>query len=286
MSDSTPVVLLIPGGWHTPQSYDKLTHILTVASYDVHVHSLPSMNGSRPPNADLASDTDHIRSVAKSLVDDGHEVVVLMHSYGGQIGTNALHGLGINQRKEQGLSGGVTHLIYLAAHVAQEGKAMIDGVKHFNHEHLMPLAFDFADDMTCVSRDPKALLVGETDLSAVEVDEYLATFGRWNGQAMYQPLSTPSAAWREIPLTYIHTTKDMTVPFEYQKWFVQEVKKQGVRVQTTTIETGHCANFTAAEDVADTVIKVAKGQLQNDQAKEAVGTNKHDVEGAILKNSI
>lgn len=52
---------------------------------------------------------------------------------------------------------------------------MIDGVKHFGHEQLMPLAFDFADDMSVVSRDAKTFLVGETDLPAAEIENYLVS---------------------------------------------------------------------------------------------------------------
>ena len=123
-------------------------------------------------------------------------------------------GLGRQQRNENDLPGGISNLVYLAAHAVPEGRAMIDGVRHFGHEELMPLAFDFADDMSCVSRDPKTLLIGENDLPTAEVEECLASLVRWNGQAMYQPLTTPRAAWRDIPVTYIHTAKDMTVPFD------------------------------------------------------------------------
>jgi pimeloyl-ACP methyl ester carboxylesterase len=91
MTSKAPTVLIIGGGWHTPQSYSKLTKELKLSGYDVHVPALPSMNESRPPNADFTTDTDHIRSVAKDLVDGGHDIVVFMHSYGGQVGTNALH---------------------------------------------------------------------------------------------------------------------------------------------------------------------------------------------------
>jgi pimeloyl-ACP methyl ester carboxylesterase len=159
---------------------------------------------------------------------------------------------------------------------------MIDGVRHFGHEQLMPLAFDFADDMTCVSRDPKTLLVGENDLPAAEVEEYLASLVRWNGQAMYQPLTTPRAAWRDIPVTYIHTTKDMTVPFDYQKWFVECMEREGVEVQTTTLETGHCANFTAAKQLARFIEEMAKGSLQSVKSGTAKETSKDEVEDAIL----
>lgn len=86
-------ILLVCGGWHTPQSYGKLTKQLQSLGYEVHVPTLPSTNQSRPPNADLKSDTDHVRSAAEILVNKGLELIVLMHSYGGQIGTNALHGM-------------------------------------------------------------------------------------------------------------------------------------------------------------------------------------------------
>jgi pimeloyl-ACP methyl ester carboxylesterase len=92
MTSNAPTILAIGGGWHTPQSYSALTEQLELFGYDLHVPTLPSMNGSRPPNADLITDTDHIRSVAEGLVNEGHNIVVFMHSYGGQVGTNALHG--------------------------------------------------------------------------------------------------------------------------------------------------------------------------------------------------
>jgi pimeloyl-ACP methyl ester carboxylesterase len=191
-------------------------------------------------------------------------------------------GLGIVQRKAKGLTGGVSKLIYLAAHAVPEGKAMIDGVRHFGHEELMPIAFDFADDMSCVSRDPKMLLVGETDLPAAEVDEYLASLVRWNGQAMYQPLTTPRATWRDVPVVYIYTTKDMTVPFDYQKWFVEGMEMEGAEVHTATLETGHCANFTAAKQVAHIIEEVAKEFWQSDKSGVAKGTSKDEVKDAIL----
>jgi pimeloyl-ACP methyl ester carboxylesterase len=101
MASQAPVILVVGGGWHTPQSYHTLTTHLEYAGYAVHVPTLPSMNGSRPPNADLNSDTVHVRSVTKNHVEAGHDITVLMHSYGGQIGTNALYDLGLEHRKKK-----------------------------------------------------------------------------------------------------------------------------------------------------------------------------------------
>ncbi|KAI0904587.1 hypothetical protein F4823DRAFT_634151 [Ustulina deusta] len=90
-----------------------------------------------------------------------------------------------------------------------------------------------------------------------EVDEYLSTFTRWNAKCMYQPIQ--HAAWREIPMSYIYATNDMTVPFDYQKNFVENLVKEGREVQTFELASGHCPNFTATDGVVNAIEKVVSG---------------------------
>ncbi|TVY42710.1 hypothetical protein LOCC1_G005077 [Lachnellula occidentalis] len=251
MSALTPTLLIIHGAWHVPQSYEKLIVAFEARGYEVHCPRLPSTNQSRPPNADLYTDSKLVRSYASSLVRAGRTVVAIMHSYGGQVGSDALVGLGLESRAAQGLPGGVSHLVYLAAFALSEGISMMDIVKEFNHMDLIPLAFNFAEDDTCVSNDPKTLLVGPSTLDEEEVNRYLSTLVRWNGKGMYLPIK--HAAWREIPVAYIHCTADMTVPFEYQKSFVEGMEKNGRPVQSFELATGHCPNLTATEGVVEAV---------------------------------
>lgn len=189
-----------------------------------------------------------IRRYVSSLVRAGRTVVAVMHSYGGQVGTDALHGLSIESRAAQGLRGGVSHLVYLTAYAVPEGTAMMDKVAEFGHNDLVPLAFDIdPEDKTCLNRNPKMLLVGESDVPEAEVDEYLGTLVRWNGNAMYQP--NKHAAWREIPVSYIHTTADMTIPIDYQKNFVDGMEKAGRNVRTFELSSGHSPHITAPQGV-------------------------------------
>jgi pimeloyl-ACP methyl ester carboxylesterase len=183
--------------------------------------------------------------------------MAILHSYGGQVGSDALVGLGTASRAEQGLAGGVSHLVYLAGFAVPEGTAMMDKVKEFGHMDLVPLAFNFAEDDTCLNNDPKTLLVGPSALSAYEVDRYLALLVRWNGKGMYQPIK--HAAWREIPVAYIHSTADMTVPLDYQKSFVEGMEKAGRPVQTFELATGHCPHLTATEGVVDAIKTIVEG---------------------------
>ncbi|PYI09561.1 alpha/beta-hydrolase [Aspergillus sclerotiicarbonarius CBS 121057] len=254
MTPSKPAVLFIPGGWHVPASYSKLTSFLESRGHDVHVPDLPSMNGARPPTADLETDTALFREYTQNLADAGRSVVVIVHSYSGQIASNGLAGLGAATRAQQGLPGGVVHIISLCAFILREGLSMVDVVKHFGQEHLMPLAYDFDDDQTVVDRYPKVRLVNpDPEDNDEEVEKYLDTLKRWNGKCMYQPLSTDRAAWRDIPVTYVYTARDMTIPMDYQKWMVETIKQEGAEVETIELDSGHAPNFSKAKEVADIV---------------------------------
>lgn len=259
MVSTKPTLILIHGGWHTPNTYSKFTSALKSAGYEVHVPPLVSMNGARPPNADLATDTALIRGYVESLTDAGRTVIAIMHSYGGQVGTNALLGLGLESRAKQGLTGGVAHLIYMCAFALPEGGSMVGKVKEFGQEHLLPLAFDFADDDSCVCRDPKTILVGP-GIDDVEADAYVSSLVRWNGKSMYQELT--QCAWREIPVTYIYTSQDMTVPLDYQKSMVERMRAEGQEVDTVELATGHSPNATMTKEVVDVVNHVVAGKTK------------------------
>lgn len=222
----------------------------------MHCPRLLSANEARPPNAGLSDDTVLVRSYTESLVRAGRHVVAIAHSYGGQVASNALYGLSTDVRAAKGLKGGVSHLIYLAGYAVPEGVAMMDKVKEFNNMDLVPLAFDFADDGTAVSRDPKTLIIGPGP-DDEEVEAYLKTWIRWHGNCMYQ--ASEHAAWREIPVAYIKTTTDMTVPVHYQQHFIEEMEKAGRKVQTFELAAGHCPNLTATDGVVDAVNKVVSG---------------------------
>jgi pimeloyl-ACP methyl ester carboxylesterase len=123
-SDTKPTIFIVHGGWHVPKSYKRLTGALESQGYEIHLPRLPSTNGSWPPNFDLYADSLLVRNYVGSLVTAGRTLVVIMHSYGGQVGTNALHGLGLEALRKRGLPGGISHLIYVTAYAVPEGSAI------------------------------------------------------------------------------------------------------------------------------------------------------------------
>lgn len=258
-TNTKPTLLFIGGAWHFPESYIKLTTALRAAGFEVHAPRALSMNQSRPPNADLYSDSDLIRTYATSLIEAGRSVAVLMHSYGGQVGTNALYGLSLKARAAKGLSGGITHLIYMNAFASAPGKSMMDKVEEFGHMDRIPIAFDFAEDQSCVAKYPKEGLIGEQyaeKLDPEELKTYMASLGRFNGKSMYQGIKdTP--AWRDdVKLSYIYTLGDVTVPVDYQKNMVENIEKElnGKTFETVDLDTGHTPSLTATKEVVDAVV--------------------------------
>lgn len=256
-----PTILIITGAFHVPEGYGKLTTALEEAGYEVHVPRLPSNNGTRPPNADLADDTALIRSYASSLVRAGRHVLVIAHSYGGQVCSNSLYGLGLEARSKQGLKGGVSQLIYMTAGAMVEGKSMITWVEKFGNMDLMPIVFSFADneDGSGIIRDAKLAFVGPyPEEMEAEVNEYVETLVYFNGKSMHDPID--HAAWREIPVAYIYTKNDMSLPLDYQKAYVEEMKSAGRDVQTFELDTAHAPQLTAVGDVVDIVNKLVLQQ--------------------------
>ncbi|KAF4981772.1 hypothetical protein FZEAL_2494 [Fusarium zealandicum] len=120
---SNPIIVFAPGAWHTPDCFDLVRNALHARGWSTEAVAYPSV-GAEPPVKGLADDAAALRSTLQGLVDQGSQIVLVVHSYGGLVGANAVEGLGYQQRKAQGLSGGVVMFVYLAAFVTPLGKCI------------------------------------------------------------------------------------------------------------------------------------------------------------------
>ncbi|CAF9911625.1 MAG: hypothetical protein GOMPHAMPRED_007474 [Gomphillus americanus] len=251
MASQNPIILIISGAWHVPIHYAKLKSALEAAGYEVHVPQLPTANGARPPTADLYTDTEFIREFVTTLMDGGRKIIVIMHSYGGQVGTNALHGLGIKERIANGKSGGIIHLVYMVATAYLEGDSMVSTVEQAGLGDMLLAGFPTDEDGIVRCADARVQMFGP-DYVGPEIEAYVASMGIWNVKAMHQPIQH-SCAWRTIPVTYIHATQDMAMPLEVQVSVVDNMEKEGVSVKTHRLEASHCPHFTHANEVTDVI---------------------------------
>ncbi len=114
-----PIIVFVPGAWHTPAAYDLLLPRLHAAGYRTTSVYLPTVGATGPVS--FADDVSAIRRVVSGLVELEEEVFVVSHSYGGHPATEALDGLSKKERLAKGQSGGVTQLLYIAAIVPTKG---------------------------------------------------------------------------------------------------------------------------------------------------------------------
>jgi hypothetical protein len=71
-------------------------------------------------------DTAIIRGALESLISEGKYVVLVMHSYGGKAGANAVSGLEFAAREQNREKGGIIHCIFLAGFLIPKGKSLAD----------------------------------------------------------------------------------------------------------------------------------------------------------------
>ena len=118
-----PTVVIVPAALQSPPFYEYLSSALKAKSIDSICLSMPSV-GASPSLPGFNEDVTVIRKTVFDLVEQGKDVILLMHSYGGIPGSQAVEDLGKNLRAKSGHNGGVIRLLYVAAWVLQEGERM------------------------------------------------------------------------------------------------------------------------------------------------------------------
>ena len=131
---SKPIFICVPGGSCSPEYYGPIRKGLTSRGYSSVTVDLPSV-GAKPAKYDFTEDVQAIRESATKLVEAGEETIVVLHSYAGLPGGNALKGLGKLEREKQGLKGGVIRLVYIMSWIVPEG---FQGLERGNTSKMMP----------------------------------------------------------------------------------------------------------------------------------------------------
>ena len=120
---SHPIVVIVPAACHTPAHYQLFACTLQKAHFNVAVIPLPSV-GASPGLKTFDEDVAAIHRVVSSFVEDGDEVLMLLHSYGGLPGSAAMRGLGMKDRAKRGKEGGVRRLVYVSSYALLEDEAL------------------------------------------------------------------------------------------------------------------------------------------------------------------
>jgi pimeloyl-ACP methyl ester carboxylesterase len=245
---SSTKVIFIPGAWHNPRCFDKVIRRLEADGYHTGVVHLPSV-GPIKPQSDFSEDVFRIREHIESAANAGQRVVVVMHSYGGLPGCEAIRGLDWASRQRQGRPGGVVHLFFCCSFIVPEGKSLISS---FGGDDL--LWFQVSDDRLLVTpATPRETFYN--DMGGLDAERAVEALKPHSYQTFHSKVTF--AAWRHVPSTYLYCLRDEAIPLSVQKMMVEEVAK-GIEIHTHVVDASHSPFFTKPGHVADAIKAAAQ----------------------------
>jgi pimeloyl-ACP methyl ester carboxylesterase len=122
---SKPVLILVPGAWHTAEIWNQVTSLLEARGYKCIAVSLPSTNGTNTTT--FRDDVHAVQKAIEAETTQGLDVVLVVHSYGGAVGQSAIKGFAKPKTGGEG-HGYVVGLASMASGFGQTGVSFIDGL--------------------------------------------------------------------------------------------------------------------------------------------------------------
>jgi len=253
---SNVTFVLVPGSFSTPIFYDKVTPILTSQGYtfkEAPLLSAAKASSGRQPPATMQEDAAQIHSVIESVLDEGNDVVVAVHSYGGFPGTEALKGLGRAGRPpSKGTA--VIGIVYIVSFLPPVGSSLRDLMHDYQSEPFksgLPGQYFLFD-----GRMGPAVFNDLTD--EAEIRRYVAAMIDHSSDSFGGKLSY--AAYKDIPSTFILPENDLVVPTSFQHEMVELAVRDGGRVKKIAVPgAGHAVNVSRPELVAEALVDAARG---------------------------
>ncbi|KAI0471969.1 alpha/beta-hydrolase [Xylariaceae sp. FL0804] len=252
-----PIILLAHGAWHVPSLYDPLKHALSVRGYELLVPQLATM-GTEKTGVSWDADVSMLVETAKPLFEQGKDVFLLGHSYGGIPSCIATQGNGVEDRRTAGKSGGFSQIAFLCA-FAMPAKG--ESVLTISGGNWLPwhrvIEHSTGGKQLFVNEKAKDLLYND-----FSPDQAEATF-KSLVPCSYEAFSTgvtfavPDVT---IPKTFIVCEGDALFPPDYQRAVASAC---GPDLQQVSVSGGHSSFASVPEELADVLVtlhKAGRGQ--------------------------
>lgn len=144
---SKPTILFVTGSFAPVEFYTNIVDLITSAGHTIQIVKLPSITKKPGPLPTMYDDAAHIAALATELADQGKDIILMAHSYGGTPASQAMKGLSKSERAKAGKKGGVVRLAYMTAVAPAEGVAAGEALVDPNVEK--PAIEAMAPDEVC-----------------------------------------------------------------------------------------------------------------------------------------
>ncbi|PWY88673.1 alpha/beta-hydrolase [Aspergillus sclerotioniger CBS 115572] len=215
MATEKPSIVIVQGSFQTPLVYAKLATGLRNLGYSVIHPSLPSCTDVEADDFSSRTMEDDARTITEILEQliekEEKSVVVVMHSYGGIVGSTAIpQSLAYTSRHAEGKKGGVLCLFYYAAFLLSEGASVIGTFGESPNNYVT------SDGCFRIKDGAKTLYSDLPDAEAALWESRLIP-----QSYLVQTTPTTRAAYEYIPSTYLICVGDQAAPAAFQERFAQ-----------------------------------------------------------------
>jgi pimeloyl-ACP methyl ester carboxylesterase len=263
-----PTLVFIPGSWHKPTCYDKVTQIL----HEQHglkcvSITLPSTTGN--PAATFKDDIDAAREAISSETTQGRNVVVLAHSYGGMVGNSAIKGFTRPQDTTSPTTGYIIGLVLIASGFTLTGLAFMD--PFFGR----PPPFWRVNSETGYAElvtSPRDLFYH--DVPAEEAEFWVSQLTTQSLKALFEGGEHAYAGWKDVPVWYIGTVEDRGLPVLVQRMQVGMAREMGGNVEHRELQTSHSPFLSQPDETATIILEAVEaftGKQVEDEYTRARG---------------
>jgi pimeloyl-ACP methyl ester carboxylesterase len=220
-------IVIVHGAWADASSWSKVIPILEKAGHRVIAVQLP-----------LHSLADDVATVKRAIDLLGGPVILVGHSYGGMVITNA----GYNNPNVKGL-------VYVAAFAPQEGQSLgtfVDVTK-------LPKNLLIIDSGGFAFINP-AMFAGAfaQDVNSTEAD-IMAVVQKPLSTSIFAEKSGPPA-WKQLPTWYQISENDHMIPPAVEQMFAKQMN-----ATTISLPASHASYVSHPNEIAQLILNATKG---------------------------
>ncbi|CZR64208.1 uncharacterized protein PAC_14106 [Phialocephala subalpina] len=246
---SKPEFVIVPGAWHGPESFKPTSDLLSKEGYTSHGITLPSV-GANPQVQSFTPDAEATKAVLDKVLSSGKDVVLIYHSYGGVVGSEALAEY-VKEGPKPGW-GKVKRLVYVCAFALPEGSSLMAALQ------FKPLPWFILDKPDIVeAANPQEILYNDISPQSL-VDELISKIQTHSYPTFSSQLTV--APWKTIPSTYILCEKDNAIPIFAQEGMVAAAKAMAPNAFDTVerVDASHSPFISQPEWLAEKLVKAAQ----------------------------
>ncbi|KAI1384589.1 alpha/beta-hydrolase [Hypoxylon trugodes] len=253
-----PTIVLVTGSFAPPGFYDNILEIITQRGYEIKALQLttvaPKAGPRKGPAATMYDDAALIAKEIEALADEGKDVILLSHSYGGIPASQSTKGLTKKERQEQGKKGGVVRFLYKTALVPALGKSSTDLLSQQPQSNHIDFGVDENGYLYYV--DPSAV----ADSVFSDIPDRAERIVCVNKFEVHSAVSFTNelthAGYKDAPVSYLLCEEDETILPKFQRLGIDTIEREsGNKVDVTSIKAGHCPTVTKPQEVVDWILR-------------------------------